>query len=193
MPHYIVLLGAPGAGKGTQAQILQAEFGLPQVASGDLFREHLKNQTSLGQLAKRYMDKGELVPDNVTVAMIRERLRQPDAARGALLDGFPRTTGQAEALGRLLTEFNGQVDAVLHIKVRESILLERLAGRAATSGRADDKPEVHAHRIQVFMEQTAPLIAYYQARGCLTDVDGERTIEEVTAALRAEVARLVRA
>lgn len=183
MPKYILLFGAPGAGKGTQADILRQTYGLPQVASGDLFRENLKNQTALGQLARQYMDKGELVPDDVTIGMIRARLQQPDAAQGALLDGFPRTVPQADALDALLAEFGGKVDAVLHLKVSETTLLERLAGRALTSGRADDTPEVHAKRIRVFLEQTAPLIDYYRERRLLIDIDGEASIEAVTAAL----------
>lgn len=187
MPQYFLLFGPPGAGKGTQAQLLSAEYGLPQIASGDLFRDNLKRMTPLGQLAKQYMDKGELVPDDVTIRMIRERLSQPDAQRGALLDGFPRTVAQAQALDSLLAEFGGKVDLVLYMKVRESVLLERLAGRAAQSGRDDDKPEVHLKRIRVFEEQTAPLIEFYRARDVLVEIDGERTVPEVTAQLKAAV------
>lgn len=192
MPKYILLFGAPGAGKGTQADILRQTFGLPQVASGDLFRLHLKNETELGQLARQYMDKGELVPDDVTIGMIRTRLQQPDAAHGALLDGFPRTVPQAEALEALLTEFGGKVDAVLHLRVSEATLLARLAGRAVTSGRADDTPEVHAKRIQVFLAQTAPLIDYYQQRNLLVDINGEASVEEVTASLLAALEPLLK-
>ncbi len=193
MPKYILLFGAPGAGKGTQADILSQTFGLPQVASGDLFRLHLKNQTELGQLARQYMDKGELVPDDVTIGMIRARLQQPDAAHGALLDGFPRTVPQAEALETLLAEFGGRVDAVLHLRVSEATLLTRLAGRAVTSGRADDTPEVHAKRIQVFLAQTAPLISYYQQRNLLIDIDGEASVEAVTTSLLAALEPLLKA
>lgn len=215
MPTYVLLMGGPGAGKGTQAQILEKEFGLPQVASGDLFRDNLKRATPLGQLAKTYMDKGELVPDDVTVGMIRERLQQPDAAHGVLLDGFPRTIPQAEALSGLLAEFHGKVDTVLYVKVRPEVLLERLAGRWTCRGpqqhvyhllfnppqkvglcdidgtelfqRGDDTAEVQARRIKVFFDQTAPLIEYYQQRGTLVEVDGEQDIPAVTAALRAAV------
>jgi adenylate kinase len=123
MPTYILLIGGPGAGKGTQAEVLVAKYGLPQVASGDLFRDNLKRSTELGQLAKGYMDRGELVPDDVTVAMIRERLQRPDAANGVILDGFPRTVPQAEALDRLLAEFGGKTDVVLYINVPEQVLL----------------------------------------------------------------------
>ena len=213
MPIYFILLGGPGAGKGTQAQFLCQQFGVPQVASGDLFRDNLKRQTPLGQLARQYMDKGELVPDDVTIKMIRERLSRPDAAPGALLDGFPRTVPQAEALDQLLAEFGGKVNAVLYVKVRESVLLERLSGRWTCRGaqphtyhmvlnpprvagkcdvdgtevfqRPDDTAEVQAHRIKVFFAQTAPLIEFYQKRGQLVEVDGEQPISAVTDALRA--------
>lgn len=187
MPHYVLLFGAPGAGKGTQAQILTETYGLPHVASGDLFRENMKAMTPLGQQAKEYYDKGELVPDSLTIGMIRERLREADAKPGVLLDGFPRTVAQAEALDALLAEFGGKVDVVLYMKVRENILLERLAGRAATSGRVDDKPDVQAKRIRVFLNQTAPLIEYYMARGVMQEVNGEQTVEAVTVALKAAI------
>jgi len=215
MPTYLLLLGAPGAGKGTQADVLCAEYGLPHIASGDLFRDNLKRATPLGQLAKTYMDKGELVPDDVTIKMIRERLQAPDARGGALLDGFPRTVAQAEALDGVLAEFGGQVTAVLYIKVAEKSLLERLSGRWICRGaqqhayhllfnppkvagkcdvdgtalyqRDDDTAEVQARRIKVFLEQTAPLIAFYGKRGQLVDVNGELAIGPVTDALRAAV------
>lgn len=216
MPRYVLLFGPPGAGKGTQAQILSAEFGLPQVASGDLFRDNLKRMTPLGQLARQYMDKGELVPDDVTVGMIRDRLTWPDARPGALLDGFPRTLPQALALDGLLAEFGGHVNCVLFMKVRESILLERLASRWVCRGpqqhvynivtnppqvagrcdldgaelyqRDDDKVEVQAKRIRVFMEQTAPLVEFYAGRGVLAEIDGEQGMADVTTQVRAAVA-----
>jgi adenylate kinase len=215
MPTYILLLGAPGAGKGTQAQVLRERYGLPHVASGDLFRDNLKRETELGRLAQQYMDRGELVPDDVTVRMIRERLSQPDARRGALLDGFPRTIPQAEALDRLLGEFGGRVNAVLYVKVDEAVLLERLSGRWICRGaaqhayhllfnppkvagrcdvdgtelyqREDDRAEVQARRIKVFMNQTAPLIEFYRGRGQLMEIDGGQPIPAVTAALSAAV------
>ena len=129
MPTYIVLLGPPGAGKGTQAQVISKEKGLPHISSGDIFREHLKGQTELGKLARGYMDRGELVPDDVTISMIRERLSRADCAQGALLDGFPRTPVQAEALAGMLAEFAGAVNAVPYIRVPEQVLVERLTGR----------------------------------------------------------------
>ncbi len=210
MPTYIVLLGAPGAGKGTQAKILAQRTGLPHISSGDIFRENLKNDTELGRLARQYMEKGELVPDEVTIAMIRERLSRPDCARGAILDGFPRTPAQAEALEEILKERNGQVDVVPFIKVPEEELVERLSGRwicraqghifhekfnppkvpgvcdydgSELYQRNDDRPEVVRERIRVYHEQTAPLVAYYRERGVLREIDGTQPIEQVTEAL----------
>src|SRR5512136_2974496 len=129
MATYIVLLGPPGAGKGTQAQVISREMNLAHVSSGDLFRENLKNQTELGKLAQTYMGKGELVPDDVTIAMIRERLTRPDCKNGALLDGFPRTTAQADALEKMLAELGGKVNKVPYITASEKVLVERLSGR----------------------------------------------------------------
>ncbi len=216
MPTYILLMGGPGAGKGTQAQVLREKLGLPQVASGDLFRDNLKRQTPLGRLAQQYMDRGELVPDDVTVSMIRERLKLPDAQSGAVLDGFPRTGPQAQALDGLLAEFGGRVNVALYVKVAETVLLERLSGRWVCRGaeqhtyhllfnppktkgvcdvdgtelfqRADDTAEVQARRIKVFVEQTAPLIALYTERGLLVEIDGEQPIDQVTAAMLTVVA-----
>jgi adenylate kinase len=215
MPTYLLLIGGPGAGKGTQAQKLREVYGLPQVASGDLFRDNLKRNTSLGQLARQYMDRGELVPDDVTISMIRERLQQPDAANGAVLDGFPRTIPQAQALGGLLAEFGGRVNVVLYIEVDEAVLLARLAGRwicrapeqhtyhmlfsppkqpgvcdidgAELYQRADDTAEVQSRRIKVFFEQTAPLIEYFRGQGLLVELDGEQPIPQVTGAVLAAV------
>ena len=209
MPTYLLLMGGPGAGKGTQAQVLREKFGLPQIASGDLFRDNLKRETPLGQLARQFMDRGELVPDDVTIAMIRERLQQPDAQNGAMLDGFPRTVPQAEALDSLLAEFGGRVNLALYIKVPEQVLLERLSGRWTCRGpgqhtyhmlfnppkrdkvcdvdgtelyqRADDTAEVQSRRIRVFFEQTAPLIEFYHQRGVLREIDGQQPIDKVTA------------
>ncbi|NLG71158.1 MAG: adenylate kinase [Chloroflexi bacterium] len=207
MPTYIVLLGPPGAGKGTQAKIISEKLGLPHISSGDIFRENLKNQTELGKLARGYIDRGELVPDDVTIGMIRERLSRPDCKPGALLDGFPRTTTQAEALEEMLREFNGRVSAVPYIKVPEKVLIERLTGRwtcraeghifhetfnpPAKPGvcdfdgsdlyqREDDKAETVVHRIRVYMEQTAPLIDYYREHGTLLELDGTLPIDQVT-------------
>lgn len=212
MPTYIVLLGPPGAGKGTQAQIVSERLGLPHISSGDIFRENLKQETELGKLARGYMDRGELVPDDVTIAMIRERLSRPDTAPGALLDGFPRTPAQAEALANMLEELGGEVNAVPYIKVPEDVLIERLTGRWTCRAhghvfhekfnppqkpgvcdydgselyqREDDKAETVIRRIRVYLEQTAPLIAYYQERGLLIEIDGTQPIEQVAEDLMA--------
>lgn len=207
MAVYIVLLGPPGAGKGTQAKIISQEKGLPHISSGDIFRENLKNQTELGVLAKGYMDRGELVPDDLTIAMIRDRLSRPDCVSGALLDGFPRTPAQAAALDAMLVELGGKVNWVPYINVPEVELVERLTGRwtcrlnpahiyniksnpPAKTGvcdvdggelyqRDDDKEETVKNRIQVYFKQTMPLIDYYRAAGVLVEVDGKQSIEKV--------------
>lgn len=179
MATYVLLMGPPGAGKGTQAKKLEQALGLPQVATGDLFRENLKNETELGQLARRYMDKGELVPDEVTVGMVRERLSRSDCASGAVLDGFPRTVTQAEALEGLLEEMNGRLSVVISVKVPQDVLVERLLRRAEIEGRADDNEETIRNRMRVYHDQTAPLLDYYQAKGLLVEVDGEQSIEAV--------------
>lgn len=207
---FVVLLGGPGAGKGTQAERLSQNLGIPQVSTGDLFREHLKKETELGLLARGYMDRGELVPDQVTVDMVRDRLSRPDAARGAILDGFPRTIAQAEALNVLLAELDSQLSVVPYIQVPEDVLLERLAGRwtcrkcgamyhqlfnppqeagvcdrcgGELYQRPDDTPETQKHRIEVYFEQTAPLIQYYREKGLLVEVDGRQGIKEIQADL----------
>jgi adenylate kinase len=210
MPTYIVLLGPPGAGKGTQAQLISQKLGLPHVSSGDIFRENLRSQTELGKLAEGYMKKGELVPDGVTIAMIRERLARPDCQPGALLDGFPRTPAQAESLAAMLEGFQGQVNAVPYINVPEAELIARLTGRwtcrkeghvfhekynpPRDQGRCDhdgsdlyqrddDKAETVTRRIRVYLEQTQPLIEFYRQRGTLIEVDGTQSIEQVSAVL----------
>ncbi len=209
-PCYVVLLGAPGAGKGTQALRLVEALSLPHIASGDLFRENLKNETQLGRLAKTYMDAGELVPDDVTIGMVRERLSRPDCADGAIFDGFPRTIPQAEALDEVLAELGGRLRVVPYVRVSEDVLLARLAGRWTCKScgavfhelfnpprvkgvcgecggqlyqRADDTPETQRRRIKVYFEQTSPLIEYYRQRGLLVEVDGDRSVEEVLTAL----------
>lgn len=212
MPKYIVLLGPPGAGKGTQAQIISDELGLPHISSGDLFREHLKGQTELGKLAKGFIERGELVPDDVTISMVRERLSRPDCSSGALLDGFPRTPAQADALAKMLEDFHGKVDVVPYINVPEQLLIERLTGRwtCRANGhifhekynpplvpgrcdfdgselyqREDDKAETVINRIHVYLKQTMPLIKYYRQKGLLLEVDGSLPIEKVTTDLLA--------
>jgi adenylate kinase len=212
MPTYIVLLGPPGAGKGTQAKIVAARMGLPHISSGEIFRENLKNQTELGILAKGFTDRGELVPDDVTIALIRERLSRPDCRMGALLDGFPRTPVQAEALAEMISGFGGNIASVPFINVSESVLMERLAGRCTCTAsghvfherlnpprivgicdhdgsalyqRDDDKNETVSHRIRVYYEQTMPLIDYYRRKGTLVEIDGSQGIEQVSTELLA--------
>jgi adenylate kinase len=218
MPKYIVLLGPPGAGKGTQAQAISNKLGLPHISSGDLFRENLKNQTDLGKLAKGFIDRGELVPDDVTIAMIKDRLGREDCKPGALLDGFPRTPAQADALAEMLVGFAGQVNGVPYIKVAEKVLIERLTGRWTCRAqghvfhakfnppkkagvcdvdgselyqREDDKAETVINRIQVYFQQTRPLIEYYQKAGLLLEVDGKQPIPRVTADLLAELSKVL--
>ena len=187
MSTYVVLLGAPGAGKGTQAKLLEETVGLPQVATGDLFRANLKNNTELGRLARTYMDKGELVPDEVTVAMVRDRLSQEDCAAGAILLGFPRNISQAVALDALLAEFGGEIAIVPHIYVEQEELVSRLLKRARIEGRADDNEETIRTRMRVFAEETAPLLDFYKERGLLQRIDGTQSIPEVHADLVAAI------
>jgi len=207
MAKYIVLLGPPGAGKGTQAQVISREMNLAHISSGDLFRENLKNQTELGKLAQGCMNRGELVPDDVTIAMVRDRLTRPDCKDGALLDGFPRTPAQAEALADMLGTMDEAVDSVPYISVPAEELIERLGGRwtcpscghvyhekhnppkvdgicdqdgAKLIQREDDQAETVERRIRVYMEQTSPLIEYYRQRDLLIEVDGRQSIEDVS-------------
>lgn len=210
MPTYIVLLGPPGAGKGTQAKKISEKLDLPHISSGDIFRENLNKQTELGKKAEGFMNRGELVPDDITISMIWERLSRPDCEEGALLDGFPRTPAQAKAFDEMLSDSNGRVDVVPYIKVPEKELVERLSGRLICRAkghifhekynppqepgicdydgselyqREDDKPETVRHRIRVYMEQTQPLIDYYQGKSVLIKIDGDQSIEAVTADL----------
>ena len=212
MSRYIVLLGPPGAGKGTQAKLVSGKLKMPHISSGDIFRENLKNKTELGTLADGYISRGELVPDDVTIAMIKDRLSRTDCEKGALLDGFPRTVAQAAALDEMLTELDGQVIAVPYIKVAADILLERLTGRwtcpicsrvyherfnppketglcdydqAELYQRDDDKAETVTQRIRVYLEQTKPLIDFYQNEGVLLEIDGAQAIDLVSVDLLA--------
>jgi adenylate kinase len=207
MRKIIVLLGPPGAGKGTQAEILRDQLRLTHVSSGDLFRENVGKQTELGKLAKSYMDRGELVPDGVTIAMVKDRISRPDCDNGVLLDGFPRTAAQADALCAMLEQLGEQVSVVPYISAPADVLIERLSGRwtCRAAGhiyhiknkppkvpgicdedgselyqRDDDKAETVANRIRVYLDKTAPLIEYYQQRGLLIELDGTLPPEEVS-------------
>jgi adenylate kinase len=203
----VILLGAPGAGKGTQAQVLEQQLGLMHVSSGDLFRAALRQGTELGMLAKSYMDRGELVPDDLVIRMIMQRIAAPDCANGVLFDGFPRTTEQAHALDIALAAQGRRIDYALYFAVPEDVLLRRTTGRQTckscgaihnayffpsrrsgicdTCGgklfqRSDDNLETAQHRLQVYFAQTLPLIAYYRDRGVLAEIDGQQEIGLVT-------------
>jgi adenylate kinase len=171
----LVLVGPPGAGKGTQASALSERLGVPHISTGELFRAHVGEQTPLGKEAKRYMDSGELVPDSVTNEMVRERLTEEDTKAGFLLDGFPRNTKQAEVLGQILSESDLALDAVIQLQVAEDVVVDRLLAR----GRADDSEDVIRRRQQVYMSETAPLLEYYA--DILITVDGVGEVDEVAA------------
>ena len=176
----IILMGPPGAGKGTQAQFLAEHYSIPAISTGDIFRENVSKGTELGVQAKRYMDAGEYVPDEVTNLMVRNRIDEPDAAKGFLLDGYPRTLAQVEELDGMI-EFTGhRLDAVVVLTVDRDEIVTRLLKRAQTEGRTDDTEDVIRRRQDVYAEQTHPLIEVYRDRGLLIEVDGMGDVEEVT-------------
>jgi len=182
----VVLLGPPGAGKGTQAQVIAGLLGVPAISTGDIFRANVSGQTELGQQAKEYMDAGDLVPDEITVAMVKDRLAEPDAEAGFLLDGFPRTIAQAQQLRSSLADLGQQLRRVLELVVEEDELVRRLSGRRMLVDgqmvqRDDDRPETVRHRLEVYREQTAPLSGFYESEGLLTRIDAVGEVEEVTA------------
>jgi adenylate kinase len=203
----IVFLGPPGAGKGTQAKILIERYGIPQISTGDMLREHRAKGTELGKKAQEYMDKGQLVPDEIILGMVKKRLSQPDCQKGFILDGFPRTVAQAEALDKLLSEMGKKLDFALALIVPDDLLVERLTGRRTCKicgmmyhikykppkvegkcdvcggelyQRPDDNEETVRNRLKVYHEQTAPLIEYYKNKGILREIDGSKSIEEIT-------------
>ena len=213
-PLFIVMMGAPGAGKGTQSRLLSDTLGVPQISSGDIFRENLKNATPLGLSAKQYMDSGALVPDDVTINMVMERLSRPDCVAGAVLDGFPRTLAQAAALDKALADNALQVRLAPLLEVSDDAVISRMAGRRVCRNcqamyhvefnpptvegvcdkcggelyrRADDEPETVKNRLFVYYKQTAPLVGYYFAHGVLVSLNGDRPIEEVQADLLAGI------
>lgn len=207
MATYIVLLGPPGVGKGTQAKILSETSKLAHISSGDLFRENIKNQTELGKQVEAILKAGGLVSDGLTISMIKDRLTKPDCEAGAILDGFPRTPAQAQALEEMLSEFGGEVKAVPYITAAETVLVERASGRwtcraqghiyhekysppkqvgicdidgSEVYQREDDKAEVVSKRIRVYFEQTMPLVEHYRTAGKLLEIDGTKPVEQVT-------------
>jgi adenylate kinase len=217
LAFYIVLLGPPGAGKGTQAESIAEKYRIAHISSGDLFRENITNKTELGMQAKSFIDRGELVPDGVTIGMVKDRLQKPDCSQGALLDGFPRTPAQAEALDKMLSELRGKIAIVPFITVPEDILIERLGGRLTCRAaghvyhmkfhpplvagkcdldgselyqRDDDKAETVKNRITVYTKQTAPLIEHYTQKGLLKEIDGSQPKERVTEQLFASIDRI---
>lgn len=202
----IILMGPPGAGKGTQAELIKARYPIPHISTGDMFREAVSNGTELGKEAQKYMDAGKLVPDAVTIGIVEERLAQSDCAQGFLLDGFPRTTFQAEALDQALQKLNKKVEAALNIAAPNETLIERLSGRVSCKEckkvynlsynppsrtgicdicggeiiqRSDDRGETVAKRLEVYNEQTTPLLAYYSKGGIIHNLDGNRDSSEV--------------
>ena len=203
----IILMGLPGAGKGTQASEIVKKYPIPHISTGDMFRKAIKEETDLGKEAKSYMDRGELVPDEVTIGIVRERLAEEDAKKGFLLDGFPRTVEQADALNDILSSLGREVDAVINIQVPEEELMNRLTGRRICEvcgttyhlvfnppkvegicdldggklyQREDDNPETVANRLSVNVKQTKPLLDFYENQGVLKNIDGSREIENVT-------------
>jgi adenylate kinase len=211
----ILFLGAPGAGKGTQASIIAKKLGIPHISTGDIFREAVSKGTELGKKAKEYMDRGELVPDEIVIGIVKERIVADDCKNGFVLDGFPRTVAQAEALDQVLSEIDRKIDYVLNIVVSEDEVVKRLTGRRTCKNcgavyhvifnppqkegvcdvcggelyqRDDDKEETVRNRLRVYFEKTAPLIDYYRNKGVLVDINGEQTVDEVTK----EIERVIR-
>lgn len=208
----LVLVGPPGAGKGTQAQFLAAHYAIPHISTGDIFRANLKSNTPLGQEAKTFMDRGDLVPDSVTNAMVKDRLQLDDVATGFLLDGFPRNVAQAEVLRAILAEKRTPLDAVLELSIPNDVIVGRLSSRLtckacgapsasdATScsscsatelyQRADDSPEVITKRLEVYEEQTAPIVHFYRTEGLLITIDAEGEVAEITERATTALARV---
>jgi adenylate kinase len=180
MPLDVVILGPPGAGKGTQGKLISAEAGIPHINTGEMFRAECAAGSELGERVKEILDAGDLVPDELTIEVVRARLDQDDTANGFILDGFPRTLAQAEALDQVLTEIDrGELSAVLDFEVSDHLAVQRLLGRSAVEGRSDDLPDKVRHRLDLYHEKTEPLIDYYRSRGLLVPIHADRSVEEV--------------
>jgi adenylate kinase len=188
MPLDVLVLGPPGAGKGTQAKRLSEDRGLPHIATGDILRAAIASGSELGRQVEPILERGDLVPDELVVALIRERLGEPDTARGFVLDGFPRTIPQAEALDAMLAEIGRGIVCVLEFQLDEEEAVRRLLGRG--EGRSDDNPETIRRRMAVYREQTEPLVAYYLARGIVVGIDASRTVDEVYAEVQSVLDRV---
>jgi len=186
---FILLLGAPGAGKGTQGTILAERLGLPKITTGDLLRAAVKAGTPLGREAKRFMDNGQLVPDSVILGLIKDELARPTTAQGAILDGFPRTAPQAELVDRTLAEGGHRLNHILLLEVSDEELVKRIESRAGTEGRSDDTPETIRTRLQVYQRDTAPLIAHYAQRGNVQRVPATGTIEDIATEIKRVIGR----
>lgn len=179
----LIFLGPPGAGKGTQAQLLSELYSIPHISTGDILRSAVNEQSPLGQKAKGYMDRGELVPDDLIIDLIRERLNRADTKEGWMLDGFPRNVSQAAFLDKLLEELNSNIDSVLYLEVPDEALVQRLLAR----GRKDDNESTIRRRLEVYHQDTVPLVEYYKEHGILQTIDGDREMEEVTNSLKSVV------
>jgi len=183
----VLILGPQGSGKGTQAQRIASEYGIAHIATGDMFRSAIARRTPVGVEVEPILARGDLVPDELTIGLIRERLTEPDALTGFILDGFPRTIAQAEALDGLLEELGRTLSVVLELRVPDEICIERLLARARAEGRNDDTPAVIARRIELYHQETAPLVDYYQPTGKVVVVHGERPVQEVWAEIQASL------
>lgn len=213
----LILMGPPGAGKGTQADLIKASYPVPHISTGDMFREAVQQGTAMGLKAKSYMDQGQLVPDEVTIGIVEERLAQPDCKQGFLLDGFPRTIVQAEALDNVMKRLSGRIEAAINIAVPDEVLIQRTTGRVSCAQcktvyhtvfnapqktgvcdkcggelvqRTDDQEETARKRLQVYHQQTSPLLGYYQEQGILYEIDGDRATSQVFADIQKVLAGL---